>query len=89
METTFRYSDSSLCAYLLYLGYFPIGFDVVEKRGNKPKVFIHFNGNKDELLTIYNEYKQKNLELNLVKYTECKNQILKMVKEQLKKHYKN
>jgi len=87
-KVNFRYSDSNLCAYLYYLGYCPVEFDIVEKRGNKPKVFIHFEGNREVLIQLQNEYKNNNIHLNLIKYGECKNYILKMVKHQLQNYYK-
>jgi hypothetical protein len=84
----FRYSDSNFSAYLMYLGYSPIGFDIVEKRGNKPKVFIHFEGNKEILIKLQQEYKNNNVKLNLIEYGKCKNNILKLVRQQLHKYFK-
>lgn len=89
MEVIYRYSDSNFCAYLKYLGYIPVSHDIVEKRGNKPKVFIHFKGNKDELIKILKTYKQNKVEINVVKYGKCKSEILNLVKEYLINYYKN
>lgn len=86
-KVEFRYSDSNFCAYLVYLGYSPIGFDVVEKRGNKPKVFIHFKGDKDNLIQLQRDYKNNNVQLNLIEYGKCKDSVLKMVKQQLNNYY--
>ncbi len=85
----FRYSDSNFCAYLMYLGYLPIGFDIVEKRGNKPKVFIHFEGEKEILIQLQQDYKNNNVQLNLIEYGKCKDFILKLVKQQLQNYFKN
>ncbi len=85
----FRYSDSNFCAYLMYLGYSPIGFDIVEKRGNKPKVFIHFEGEKDILIQLQQDYKNNNVQLNLIEYGKCKDSILKLVKQYLQNYFKN
>ena len=87
-KVEFRYSDSNLCAYLNYLGYCPIGFDVVEKRGNKPKVFVHFEGDRETLIQLQDDYKNNCIELNLSEYNKCKSYIFKLVKQQLQNYYK-
>jgi hypothetical protein len=83
MEVLFRYSDSNFCAYLNYLGFEVIGFDIVEKRGNKPKVFLHYKGNREEFIEIYQKYKSNNISINLIEFGKCKNNILKTVRELL------
>jgi len=83
MEVLFRYSDSNFCAYLNYLGFEYIGFDIVEKRGNKPKVFLHFEGDKEEFIKIYQNYQSNNISINLIEFGKSKNSILKIVREHL------
>jgi len=83
MEVLFRYSDSNFCAYLNYLGFEPVGFDIVEKRGNKPKVFLHFKGDKEELISLYKNYQSNNISINLNEFGKCKNNILKIVRDHL------
>lgn len=88
MEVNYRYSDSSFCAYLKYLGYSPISYDIVEKRGNKPKVFIHFKGDKDELINILNDYKENKVNININEYSNCKSEVLLLIRLYLNEHYK-
>jgi len=83
MEVLFRYSDSNFCAYLNYLGFEHVGFDIVEKRGNKPKVFLHFEGNKEDFINIYKNYNSNDISLNLIEFGKSKNSILKIVREHL------
>lgn len=88
-KVEFRYSDSNFCAYLNYLGYSPIGFDVIEKRGNKPKVFLHFEGDRDELVCLYQKYQINDIKINLLEFGKCKNIILKIVREHLTNYLRN
>lgn len=89
MEVLFRYSDSNFCSYLNYLGYEPIGFDVVEKRGNKPKIFLHFKGDKETFIDLYQKYQSNNISINLLEFGKCKNNIFKLVKEHLNNYLRS
>jgi len=83
-KVKFNYSEWNLIAYLLYLGYEPVGSNVVEKRGNPPKVFIQFEGSTDELLDIQNRYVKNEIPINLVTYGKCKDKAVALIKSKLK-----
>ena len=82
-KVLFRYSDSNFCAYLHYLGYEIIGFDIVEKRGNKAKVFLHFEGIKEELISLFKDFQNNDIQVNPKKFGQSKNIVLKIVKGHL------
>ena len=88
-KVLFRYSDSNFCAYLHYLGYEIIGFDIVEKRGNKAKVFLHFEGVKEELISLFKDFQNNNIQVNPKKFGQSKNIVLKIVKENLSNYLKS
>jgi len=82
-KVIFRYSDSNFCSYLHYLGYEIIGFDIVEKRGNKAKVFLHFEGIREELISLFKDFQNNNIQVNPKKFGQSKNIVLKIVKGHL------
>lgn len=82
-KVEFRYSDSNFCAYLVYLGYEITGFDIVEKRGNKAKVFLHFEGIKEELIDLFKKYHTKEIQVDPIKFGQSKDIVLKIVREHL------
>jgi len=88
-KVLFRYSDSNFCAYLHYLGYEINGFDIVEKRGNKAKVFLHFEGIKEELISLFKDFQNNNIQVNPKKFGQSKNIVLKIVKENLSNYLKS
>jgi len=88
-KVTFRYSDSNFCAYLVYLGFEITGFDIVEKRGNKAKVFLHFEGVREELIDLFNKFHTNDIQVNPNTFGKSKNVVLKIVKEHLHKYINN
>jgi len=88
-KVLFRYSDSNFCAYLHYLGYEITGFDIVEKRGNKAKVFLHFEGIKEELIDLFKQFHANDIQVNPNTYGKSKNIVLKIVREHLYKYLRD
>lgn len=84
-QVDFRFSDSDLSAYLLMKGYIPSYIEVkVDKRHrDKLKAFIHFNGDKDEFIKLQEDYNNKEVSINLKEFSIARQQINKMIKNEL------
>jgi hypothetical protein len=85
-KVMFKFSDTDLCAYLMTLGYEPIHIEVIKQKrhNNKIKVYIHFEGDKNEFINIQNKYKDNevfNIKLN--DFSIIKQKLKKMIKDQI------
>lgn len=89
MQVNFRYSDTDFIAYLLTLGYVYSEIEVVRDKNKQLKAFVHFQGEKEELIKIQNDYKNGLLIGNIVNFSNNRKKITKIIKSEILKYQAN
>lgn len=82
MKVNFRYSQSELIAFLILKGYKYNKIEVVKNNRHKDKyrVYFYIEGDKNNLIQLENDFKNKDLSINIKEYIK----ILKNIKEVIK-----
>lgn len=89
-KVDFRYSDVDYAAYLLTIGYEYTYIEVVrDNRTRKLKGFIHFYEDKEELLSLYNEYRNEQVVANVVKLKNNRKKLTKLINSEILRHQAN
>lgn len=85
-EKNFRVSDSDFSAYLLSIGYKPVYIEVKEdkKQINKYKAFVHFEGDKNTMISLQKLYELGDIEINLRKFSSSRQEINRLVKSAIR-----
>lgn len=82
-----RFSDTDLSAYLITLGYEVSQIEVVkDKRNNKLKAFVHFLGNKDELINLQNKFNNNQVMVVPKEFSKAKKKLNKLIKAEIIKY---
>lgn len=79
-KVDFRYSDSDFVAYLMSIGYQHSSIEITEDRFGKPKAFVHFYEDKNELLKHFNEFKNGIAQIDVLKFSTNRRLINKLIK---------
>jgi hypothetical protein len=84
----FRFSDSDFATYLTMLGYEYKSIEITEdnRHDKRIKAFIHFDGDKTELLELHNVYLNGKVNINLKEFSITKQSINKAIKEEIRKY---
>lgn len=89
-KVDFRYNDMDFIAYLLTVGYEYTSIEVaLDNRTNKLKGFMHFEGDKNELLDLYNQYKNEELLANVVQMKNNRKKANMLIKSEIIKYQAN
>lgn len=83
MLVNFRYGDTDLAAYLMTLGYEYDKVEVERDRDRKLRAYIHFYGDKDNLIRSQNEYRDGTAIGNISKFAANRKKIVKTIKSEL------
>jgi hypothetical protein len=85
-HVVFRYSDRDFAAYLMTIG---MNFKEIEvtydKKFGKPKAFVHFEGNKEQLINLHKAYEEQEIAINLHKLSVNKAKINKLIQSEILK----
>lgn len=86
-QTIFRYSDRDFAAYLMTIGFDFKEIEVTrDRKTGKPKVFIHFEGLRDELIKLYDDYQEKEIRINLHRLSNNKIKLNKFIQSEILKY---
>lgn len=89
-KVDFRYSDVDFISYLLTIGYEYSYIEVVrDNRINKLKGYVHFHEDKDELLSIFEDYQNEKISENVMKLKNNRKKITKYIKAEILKYQAN
>jgi len=86
MQVNFRYSDTNFISYLITLGYKYNNIEITKDKHDKIKVFVHFMGEKDELINLYNNFINDNANINVLSFSKNRKQISKTIREEISKY---
>ena len=86
MQVNFRYSDTNFISYLITLGYKYNNIEITKDKGNKIKVFVHFIGEKEELIKLHNNFINDNANINVLSFSKNRKQISKTIREEIEKY---
>jgi len=86
MQVNFRYSDTNFISYLITLGYKYNKIEITKDKNNKLKVFIHFKGEKEELINLHNNFINDNANINVLSFSKNRKQISKTIREEIVKY---
>jgi glutaredoxin-related protein len=89
MHVNFRYSDTDFIAYLMTLNYQYKDIEIIRDRNKQLKAYVHFEGNKDELIKIQNEYKNGLANANILYFSNNRKKITKILKSEILKYQAN
>lgn len=86
-KVDFRYSDMDFISYLMTIGYEYSFIEVVrDSRINKLKGYVHFNEDKEELISIFENYKNETLTANVAQLKNNRKKINKLIKSEILKY---
>jgi hypothetical protein len=86
-KVDFRYSDIDFISYLVTIGYEYTHIEVVrDNRTNKLKGYVHFFEDKNELMSIFEDYKNEILTGNIVQLRDTRKKIHKFIKSEILKY---
>ena len=83
----FRFSDSDFATYLTMIGYEYKSIEITEdtRHDKRIKAFIHFDGDKKELIELHNVYLNGSVNINLKDFSIAKQTINKAIKVEIRK----
>ena len=84
----FRFSDSDFATYLTMIGYKYKSIEITEdnRHDKRIKAFIHFDGDKEELIELHNVYLNGSVNINLKEFSIAKQLINKVIKAEIRKY---
>ena len=83
MQVNFRYSDTDFIAYLMTLNYEYNDIEVVRDELGRLKAFVHFNGEKDTLIDLYDKYMNGRVKCNIMEFSQNRRKIVKLIKSEI------
>ena len=86
MQVNFRYSDTNFISYLITLGYKYNNIEITKDKDYGIKVFIHFIGEKEELINLYNNFINDNANINVLSFSKNRKQISKIIRAEIAKY---
>jgi hypothetical protein len=89
MQVDFRYSDTNFISYLITLGYKYNNIEISKDKDYGVKVFIHFMGEKDELINLYNEFINDKANINVLSFSKNRKQISRIIRAEIAKYEKS
>lgn len=87
-KVIFRFSDSDLSAYLMMLGYNPKSIEIIQdkKHYGRLKAYICFEGNKEDLIHIQNQFNNNEIKVNPKTFSIMRKKLNKMINLEIKKY---
>lgn len=79
----FRYSDTDFVSYLMTLGYIHHSIEITVDRFSKYRAFVHFYENREDLLRHFNNYKNKNVNIDIQNFSNMRKKITKLIKSEI------
>jgi hypothetical protein len=89
MQVNFRYSDTDFIAYLMSLGYQFGDIEIIRDRNKQLKAYVHFEGNKDDLIRIQDDYHNGLANANILIFSNNRKKITKILKSEILKYQAN
>ena len=86
MQVNYRYSDTDFTAYLMTLGYIYNEIEIVRDKNKQLKAYIHFEGKKEDLIQLQNNYKDGIVQANILDFTNNRKKITKIIKSEILKY---
>jgi hypothetical protein len=83
---TYRYSDVDFVAYLLVNGYKYDRIEVTRDRNKNLKGYVHFTGDKEILLSYFNQYQEGKATANVLELKSNRKKISKLIKSEILKY---
>jgi len=85
-QVNFRYSDTNFISYLITLGYKYNNIEIKKDKDYGIKVFVHFKGEKEELINLYNNFINDNANINVLSFSKNRKQISKTIRAEIAKY---
>lgn len=83
-KVNFRYSDVDFVSYLMTIGYTYDSIEIVkDKRNNQLKGYVHFIGDKEDLLYHFNQYNNGLANANVLGLRQNRKKITKLIKSEI------
>jgi len=89
MQVNFRYSDTDFIAYLITMGYEYNKIEIDKDRDKHLKAYIYFEGEKDDLIQMQNDYKSGLVSANVLDFSNNRRKITKIIKAEILKYQVN
>jgi len=86
MQVNFRYSDTNFISYLVTLGYEYNKIEITKDKNYGIKVFVHFSGEKEELINLYNNFVNGVANINVLSFSKNRKQISKTIRSEIHKY---
>ena len=86
MQVDFRYSDTNFISYLITLGYKYNNIEITKDKDYRIKVFVHFTGEKEKLINLYNDFINDKANINVLSFSKNRKQISKTIREEIVKY---
>lgn len=83
MLVQFRYSETDFVAYLVAIGYKIIKIETTFSKTSGKRTFAFIEGEQDKLISLYEEYKNGFLDVNVSDFIKAR----RYVSKQMKKSY--
>lgn len=83
---TYRYSDVDFISYLLVSGFDYDKIEITRDRNKNLKGFVHFTGDKDILITYFNDYQEGKAIGNILELKTHRKKISKLIKSEILKY---
>lgn len=89
MQVNFRYSDTDFIAYLISIGHEYNNIEITRDKNKQLKAFVYFQGNKEDLIRLQNNYKNGLVEANILEFANNRKKMVKIIKTELLNHQIN
>ena len=85
----YRYSDTDFISYLMTLGLSYNQIEISRDRNKQLKAYVYFEEEKSKLMDLYEQFQNKNININLSQFCNNRKKISKIIKAELLKYQVN